>query len=31
MYIISNLMCNKVGIDKLDLYICVFMGGWKIN
>ena len=25
----SNSMCNKAGIDKLDLHICVFMGGWK--
>ena len=27
----SNSMCNKAGIDKLDLHICVFMGSWKTN
>lgn len=31
MHTTSNSMCNKAGIDKLDLHICVFMGGWKTN
>lgn len=24
-------MCNKAGIDKLDLHICVLIGSWKTN
>lgn len=31
MYTASNSMCNKAGIHKLDLHICVCMGGWKTN
>lgn len=31
MHTTSNSMCNKAGIDKLDLHMCVFMTGWKSN
>lgn len=30
MHTTSNSMCNKAGIDKLDL-MRVCMGGWKTN
>lgn len=31
MHTTNNSTCNKAVIDKLELHICVFMGGWKTN